>query len=192
MRTITHGLVVWGALVCVVAGGSAAEMPHFEAYQIGDVGRSMGQTSLVDIDRDGDLDWVVGQSGKMWWFEYVAADQWIQHDMGAGAKTDVGGCAFDIDGDGWIDQVSGTAWYRNTGKPRTELFERYDNGAISCHDNVAADIDADGRLDVIACSNASGQVIDRLVRNTRRSETEMDRTPYRRWNSRWRRSPRCG
>ncbi len=158
MRTTKSGLVVWGALVCLVAGGSAAEMPHFEAYQIGDVGRSMGQTSLVDIDRDGDLDWVVGQAGKMWWFEYVAADQWIQHDMGAGAKTDVGGCAFDIDGDGWIDQVSGTAWYRNTGQPRTELFERYDNGAISCHDNVAADIDADGRLDVIACSNASGQV----------------------------------
>ncbi|MFO7902874.1 MAG: hypothetical protein ACQESR_04535 [Planctomycetota bacterium] len=28
-------------------------MPRFEAYQIGDVGRSMGQTSLVDVDRDG-------------------------------------------------------------------------------------------------------------------------------------------
>ncbi len=159
MRTITYGLFALAAILCALAGRSAAEMPRFEAYQIGDVGHSMGQTSLVDVDRDGDLDWVVGQAGKMWWFEYVAADQWTEHDMGVGAKTDVGGCAFDIDGDGWVDQVSGTAWYRNTGKPRTEIFERYDNGAISCHDNVAADIDADGRLDVIACSNASGQVM---------------------------------
>lgn len=159
MKTTKSGLLVFGAILCVLAGQSAAETPRFKAYQIADVGSRMGQTSLVDVDRDGDLDWVVGQSGAMWWFEYVAANQWIQHNMGAGAKTDVGGCTLDIDGDGWVDQVSGTAWYRNTGKPRTETFERYDNGAISCHDNIAADIDDDGRLDIVACSNAPGQVM---------------------------------
>ncbi|UCG50285.1 MAG: VCBS repeat-containing protein [Phycisphaerales bacterium] len=136
-----------------------AGMPRFEYHEIARTGQRMGQTSLVDIDRDGDLDWVVGQAGKMWWFEYIGPDKWIQHDMGEGARTDVGGCAFDIDGDGWIDQVSGTAWYRNTAKPRTEIFERYDNGAISCHDNVAADIDGDGKLDVVACSNDKRHVI---------------------------------
>jgi hypothetical protein len=119
----------------------------------------MGQTSVVDIDRDGDLDWVVGQGGRMWWFEYRSPDEWIQHDMGQGARTEVGGCAFDIDGDGWIDQVSGTAWYRNTGNPKEQTFERFDNGAISCHDNVAADINGDGRLDVVACSNAREHVM---------------------------------
>jgi len=143
----------------VVTSPLRAEMPRFACHQIAEVGQRMGQTSLVDIDKDGDLDWVVGQSGRMWWFEYVNADNWIQHDMGSGARTDVGGCAFDIDGDGWIDQVSGTAWYRNTGEPRTEAFERYDNGAISCHDNVAADIDGDGNLDVVACSNDKKHVV---------------------------------
>ncbi len=136
-----------------------SDIPSFQYHKIAEVGRSMGQTSLVDIDKDGDLDWVVGQSGKMWWFEYRSPDNWIQHDMGEGAKTDVGGCAFDIDGDGWIDQVSGTAWYRNTGKPRTERFEKYDNGAIECHDNVAADIDGDGKLDVVACSDDKAHVL---------------------------------
>ena len=144
---------VWLALTGVVL----AEFPRFEYHSIAEVGRSMGQTSLVNIDKDGDLDWVVGQSGRMWWFEYVSPDKWIQHDMGSGARTDVGGCAFDIDGDGWIDQASGSAWYRNTGKPRTETFEKFDNGAIRCHDNVAADIDGDGKLDVLACGDLSKQ-----------------------------------
>jgi hypothetical protein len=34
------------------------------------------------------------------------------------AKTDVGGVALDVDGDGWVDQVSGDTWFRNPGKPR--------------------------------------------------------------------------
>ena len=147
------------SIVLLATSASRAKMPRFECHRIAEVGRSLGQTSLVDIDKDGDLDWVVGQSGRMWWFEYVGPDKWIQHDMGSGARTDVGGTAFDIDADGWIDQVSGTAWYRNTGKPRTELFERYDNGAISCHDDVVADVDGDGRLDVVACSNDKRHVV---------------------------------
>jgi len=146
-------------VVFLPAQSLLAKMPRFEFHKIAEVGQRMGQTSLVDIDRDGDLDWIVGQSGKMWWFEYVQPDRWIQHDMGRGARTDVGGCAFDIDADGWIDQVSGTAWYRNPQNPRRQTFPKFDNGAISCHDNVAADIDGDGKLDVLACSNAKNQVL---------------------------------
>lgn len=152
-------LLSFVAILFVVTSAVADDdFPQFSCHEIAKVGWSMGQTSLVDIDKDGDLDWVVGQSGKMWWFEYEGPDKWLQHDLGSGARTDVGGCAFDIDGDGWIDQVSGTAWYRNTGKPRTEVFQCYENGGISCHDDVAADIDGDGRLDVVACSNDKAHV----------------------------------
>jgi hypothetical protein len=55
-----------------------------------------------------------------------------------------------------VDQVSGQAWYRNTGKPREEEFIKYPNGITNnCHDNMAADIDGDGKLDVVAMSDRS-------------------------------------
>jgi len=157
---VTQGMkLILGILMIVSLSAPSlhAKMPRFEYHRIAEVGSRMGQTSLVDIDKDGDLDWVVGQSGKMWWFEYVGPDKWIRHDMGQGARTVVGGCAFDIDADGWIDQVSGTAWYRNPQNPRKETFQKFDNGAISCHDNAAADVDGDGKLDVLACGDLSGQ-----------------------------------
>jgi len=126
---------------------------RFEFHKIAEIGQSMGQTSLVDIDKDGDLDWVVGERTRTWWFEYVSPDEWIQHDLGKGIRTDVGGCAFDIDGDGWIDQFCGTGWYRNTGRPRTETFEPFESGTIVSHDSVPVDVDGDGRLDVVACGD---------------------------------------
>src|SRR5512146_3268055 len=121
-----HARLLLTVVAAIGIGATAvtrAALPRFEYHRIAEVGNQMGQTSLADIDKDGDLDWVVGERARTWWFEYAGRDQWIPHDLGQGARTDVGGTAFDVDGDGWIDQVTGTAWYRNTGKPRMEAFE---------------------------------------------------------------------
>ncbi len=150
-------------VTCVLCSVTYAAFPKFEYHQIARIGNNMGQTSLVDVDKDGDLDWItgcsIGSGGTIWWFEYKAPDDWVRHTLGEKAPTDVGGTAFDIDGDGWVDQVSGGAWYHNTGEPRREPFERHDVGAISCHDLVATDINGDGKLDVVAISDQKAHVV---------------------------------
>ncbi len=118
-------------------------------------GGSWGQTALVDMDRDGDLDFVTGQSGgDIYWYEYQDADHWTRHLLGNSSPSDVGGVAVDVDGDKWIDFVAGGAWYRNPGSPRTKPFDRrvFDN-VPRVHDVLAADINGDGALDIVTMSD---------------------------------------
>jgi hypothetical protein len=117
-------------------------------------GRGFGQTSLADVDRDGDLDFISGANGgPIYWFEHRRGAAWIRHALGGPARTDVGGVAIDVDGDGWIDQISGGDWYRNPGGPRPGSFARHANGVVRGHDNVAGDLDGDRRLDLVALSD---------------------------------------
>lgn len=129
-----------------------AQFPEFEFHKIGEYGNRMGQTALMDLDDDGDLDWIFGESGKLSWFEYQTPEKWIYHPLGEGAKTDVGGCPIDINRDGKPDMMTGTGWYENTGQPQ-KSFPFHFTFTIPCHDNVAADVNSDGNVDVIANSN---------------------------------------
>jgi len=113
------------------------------------------QTALVDINNDGKLEYIVGQMyGIIYYYTYHAPDQWTRHILGEDSPSDVGGVPLDVDGDGWIDFVTGGVWYRNPGRPG-ELFERiiFDPDLTAVHDVAAVDIDGDGKLEIITMSD---------------------------------------
>ena len=41
--------------ICFLTLSTIAQFPEFEFHKIGEYGSKMGQTSLIDLDEDGDL-----------------------------------------------------------------------------------------------------------------------------------------
>lgn len=150
---------IWLAVAFALAPAARGEFRFKHHFIDRDLpGQDYGQTSLVDVDRDGDLDFITGGKDPqkhVFWFEYQGPDNWVRHVLGENHPSDVGGRAFDVDGDGWVDHVSGGVWYRNGGDPRNRPFERivFDKDLAAVHDLVAADIDGDGRPDVVTMSD---------------------------------------
>jgi hypothetical protein len=159
---LTRTAAVLAACAGALAAGAAEQrrpFPQFEMHTIDKIGTQLGQTALVDVDGDGDLDYICGQAdragGEIWWWEYQAPDRWVRHLLGKG-NTDVGGAAFDVNGDGFVDFLSGSRLLINTGRPRSEPFRAYDVGTIYSHDTAFADINGDGRINAIANSDRTG------------------------------------
>ena len=113
------------------------------------------QTALADLDGDGRLEFITGQrNGTIFWYKFHAPDRWSRFVLGHDSPSDVGGCALDVDGNGLIDFVASGAWYRNSqeeGRP----FERivFDPELDGAHDLLAADIDGDGRMEIVTMSD---------------------------------------
>lgn len=123
--TYAYAIVVAVLFLLAVSGGAARgdEMNfqhHFVDRQL--PGSQWGQTALVDIDRDGDLDFVTGRTnGDIRWYEFVREDKtWTLHLLGRDSPSDVGGLAIDVDRDGRVDFVSGGAWYQQPQDPKSE------------------------------------------------------------------------
>jgi hypothetical protein len=118
-------------------------------------GNGFGQTALVDLNGDGRLEFVMGQrGGPLFAYQYHAPDRWTRHRVGQDSPSDVGLTVLDVDGDGKPDLVTGGAWYRNSGD-LTQPFERivFDARLNAVHDLATADVNGDGRLDVLVMSD---------------------------------------
>src|SRR6185503_8822338 len=70
---------------------------------------------------------------------------------GTDCQSDLGLAALDVDGDSWLDLVCSGVWFRNPGNPRDGKWERIEfaTNAAGAHDILAADIDGDGRKDIV-------------------------------------------
>ena len=153
LMTIMALLTIFSCL----PAAAAAEM-RFK-HHFGDrnfTGSSWGQTALADLDGDGDLDFITGQSEKdIIWYEYHAADRWTRHLLGRDSPSEVGGAVLDVNRDGRPDFVVGGAWYENPGDPRKTIFERhvFDAGLTKVHDVRIADFDGDAMADVVTMSD---------------------------------------
>ena len=76
------------------------------------------QTALADLDNDGCLEFITGQQyGAIFYYKYHQPDRWSRQVLGLDSPSDVGGAAIDVDGDGWIDFVTGGGLYRSPGEP---------------------------------------------------------------------------
>ncbi len=137
----------------------------------------------VDLDGDGDLDVLMAfglvapvaanspDSHQVAWYENVGkpglGTEWKKHLIASGFPQGFEAVAGDLDGDGDQDVVatgwspSGQiAWFENTGDPKSSwkqhsIKQNWSNAVTV----IVADLDKDGRLDIIACAERGANEI---------------------------------
>jgi FG-GAP-like repeat/Putative metal-binding motif len=123
--------------------------------------------SVVDLDRDGDLDVVIASSDddSVRWFENSEGDgsAWVTYLISATTPDAWSVMAIDLDRDGDVDVLASShgddtvAWLENTAGDGTSWTRRIISSAISGAVDVGArDLDGDGDLDVTYASELVG------------------------------------
>jgi hypothetical protein len=133
----------------------------------------------VDLTGDGRPEFVLGVSGgALYVYRFESADRWARYTVGDNSPSEVGLATLDVDGDGWVDLVTGGAWYRNGGD-LSRPFERFvfDPKLTGVHDMAIADMDGDGRPDVVCMSDRASLRWYRIAADPRQLWEMMDIGP---------------
>jgi|GEM_PF-923686 len=138
-------VVVWTGLL------SAAGQTPFERMTIDDSVKNPWAKIIADIDGDGFPDIIIGgQAGPLVWYRYP---HWTKAIIADGGYNTVDGEAGDVDGDGDLDIVmGGLVWYENplpAADPASRPWVARRVADHKTHDIELADLDRDGRLDIV-------------------------------------------
>lgn len=139
-----------------------------EPIDVGD--RNTGIVGVGDFNRDGWPDVAYSRSNGFQWYAGPNFDGTAdEYDLGAGEGTSYGGTVVDLNGDGWPDLVAsdgarssgpGRLWvfvHPGSAALATQPWERveiYSQAVWHQNDLAVADMDNDGRLDVVVRTRA--------------------------------------
>jgi hypothetical protein len=149
-------------LVLALAQAGAPRPPDipFRARMIGHVASETA--AVVDINRDGRLDIVSGDS----WYEAPSWQPHVFRELGfSGNYIDAfSDLPVDVDGDGYMDIATVTwfakkiSWYRNPGKAGGRWVESVIHSGFNVEFAVLGDMDNDGQArEIVAQENGTGQ-----------------------------------
>jgi hypothetical protein len=169
----TAGSVVW-----YKAGGGGSVPVTWTRFTISPNGGGIGMPAVGDFDGDGRLDVVSGNyntSTVVWHRNSAAASaagtiSWSSYQVSVTPLGPTSSHAADVDGDGRVDvlvtsQLDHTIWWlRNTPGPPTAgnvTFVVYtvSTSATGANSVRAADVDSDGRMDVVSANRGGGRVV---------------------------------
>ncbi|MCX8037146.1 MAG: FG-GAP-like repeat-containing protein [Candidatus Sumerlaeia bacterium] len=126
--------------------------------------------AAADIDRDGDMDVAaaLSASGKVVWWEngLRTGGGWTRRTVDGNFTGAWDVAAADLDRDGDIDLIGAAAtaneiaWWENVGGSGTQWTKRMlSTSFVGAHSVAAADLNGDGRLDVLGTSFAGNRIV---------------------------------
>ncbi len=159
-----------GTIVCRVSAAPAVAAPSLSPHVVNASANSASSVYAADVDGDGRVDVLSASQGddKIAWYRNGGGSPpvWTAYTISMTADGAASVYAADVDGDGRVDVLSASynddkiAWYRNGGGSPL-IWTVYNisttaDGAASVH---AADVDGDGRVDVLSASYIDDKVV---------------------------------